>query len=426
MQRSQLAVKFALPFAANASAGDNAYPVSVTSLSGGRASLNDGFPPITFVPIASGGIPPWGEDMNGILYQSTAWLQALQADAAIPYDSAFQTVIGGYPQGAIVESAVYTGLKWISTVDNNPTNPDTGGANWLPWPFVFYAAGGGTVNALTATFPLPLAAIPIGSIIWVNPAGTSTSTTPTLAINAGAAVVITNPLGAPLASAAIVTGIPAQIMVGTAHALWLLNSQAGGGAAPSSGSQYFGTPSTSPFSIPSPILTIKGWGAGGGGGGFYGGEFNGGGGGSGGFGEVVLTGLTVGAVLSVIIGAGGGGGSGGNGAAGGLTQVTLAGSPLLYLTGGGGGGNSGGDASGNFGGTPGTSLYGTINITGQYGSPFYLTGGSSPGGGVGGVGTAGNPGLTSPYPASSPGGGGGGGNPGGSGMPGGILFTWGT
>ena len=425
MQRSQLAVKFALPFAANAGAGDNAYPIPVGSQTGGRASLNDGFPPPTFVPIASGGIPPWGEDMNGILYQSTAWLQSLQAGAAISYDSAFQTAIGGYPQGAIIESAVYVSLKWVSTTDNNTTNPDTGGAGWLNWPFVFYALDGGAVNALTATYPLPLAAIPIGTVIWVNPANTSTITTPSLAINGGAPVTLTTPLAAPLAGGALVQGIPAQIMVGAGHALWLLNSQAGG-VAPSSGSRYFGTPSTTPFTIPAPTMTLKGWGAGGGGGGFYNGEFNGGGGGGGGYGEVVLTGLTVGATLSVIIGVGGAGGSASNGSPGGITQVTLSGTPLLYLTGGGGGGNSGGDASGNFGGAGGTSLYGTINIIGQYGSPFYLTGGSSPGGGVGGVGTAGNPGLTSPYPASSPGGGGGGGLPGGAGMPGGILFTWGT
>ena len=434
MQRSQLAVKFALPFAANAGAGDNAYPIPVGSQTGGRASLNDGFPPPTFVPIASGGIPPWGEDMNGILYQSTAWLQSLQAGAAIPYDSAFQTAIGGYPQGAIIESAVYVSLKWVSTTDNNTTNPDTGGAGWLNWPFVFYALDGGAVNALTATYPLPLAAIPIGTIIWVNPAHTSTTTTPSLAINGGAPVTLTTPLAAPLAGGALVQGIPAQIMVGAGHALWLLNSQAGG-VAPSSGSRYFGTPSTTPFSIPSPTLTIKGWGAGGGGGGYSGGKFNAGSGGSGGFGEVVLTGLTVGAILSVVIGAGGSGGYDGgpgnpgsvDGNPGGLTQVTLAGSPLLYLTGGQGGGNDlpyPGDASGNYPGAGGGSLYGTLNITGQYG--VGQDGGSAPGGGKGGVATNGNSALPSTWPATAPGGGGASGNPGGAGMPGGILFTWGT
>jgi hypothetical protein len=46
----------------------------------------------------------------------------------IPWSASFP---GGYPRGAIVQSATVLGRFWVSTADNNTTNPDTGGANWL-------------------------------------------------------------------------------------------------------------------------------------------------------------------------------------------------------------------------------------------------------------------------------------------------------
>ena len=39
------------------------------------ASLNDGFPPLTAVPIAAGGCGPFQQDTNGILKQITHWSQ---------------------------------------------------------------------------------------------------------------------------------------------------------------------------------------------------------------------------------------------------------------------------------------------------------------------------------------------------------------
>lgn len=98
----------------------------------GAASFTDGFPPLNFSPVASGGIPPFGEDMNGILRIITTWLQWIQAGGPIPYDSTFQTAIGGYPSGAVVESVSFPGAYWQSTVDNNTGSPDSGAAGWQP------------------------------------------------------------------------------------------------------------------------------------------------------------------------------------------------------------------------------------------------------------------------------------------------------
>jgi hypothetical protein len=102
------------------------------------ASLNDGFPPLTFVPAAAGGCPPFGQDFNGILKQITQWSQWYQAGGPIFYDSAFaSSAANGYPNGAIIQSAIVPGDFWMSTADNNTTNPDAGGANWVPAPGQF-------------------------------------------------------------------------------------------------------------------------------------------------------------------------------------------------------------------------------------------------------------------------------------------------
>jgi hypothetical protein len=134
MQDSQIPAKFPIPFANSASSSyKRAIPTaSQIGVQNGAASLTDGFPPNCFIPIAAGGSWPFGMDVNGILNQSTAWHQWIQAGAPIFYDSTFQSAIGGYPFGAIVASVAYPQSWWFCTVNNNTTNPDTGGAGWIP------------------------------------------------------------------------------------------------------------------------------------------------------------------------------------------------------------------------------------------------------------------------------------------------------
>ena len=95
----------------------------------GAASYTDGFPPLCATPVASGGIPPSKADMNGILYGMSAVDVWMCAGGGFPYNSAFSTAIGGYPKGARVLMASGNGY-WVSTTDNNVTDPDTGGAGW--------------------------------------------------------------------------------------------------------------------------------------------------------------------------------------------------------------------------------------------------------------------------------------------------------
>ena len=95
------------------------------------ASLTDGWPPLTFIPASAGGCAPWGQDFNGILRQITQWSQWQGAGGPVFYDSGFSASIGGYPNNAVLRSASVPGCSWVSLVDNNTSDPDTGGANWL-------------------------------------------------------------------------------------------------------------------------------------------------------------------------------------------------------------------------------------------------------------------------------------------------------
>jgi hypothetical protein len=132
MQDSGIPAKFPIPWANSAGSGfiRTVPQASQIGHQNGAASLTDGFPPNCFIPIAGGGSWPWGQDFNGILNLITKWQQWNQAGGPISYDATFQTAIGGYPKGALVQSAAAPGVLWQSTVDNNTTNPDAAGAGW--------------------------------------------------------------------------------------------------------------------------------------------------------------------------------------------------------------------------------------------------------------------------------------------------------
>ncbi len=118
MQDSDIPDLFGVPFAQAAGIYKRVIPVpSQVGVQDGAASFTTGFVPLNFIPTDSGGVPPYGTDMNGILYNAD-----------------FSAAIGGYPKYAILNKVGATALWWISTVDNNTSDPDAGGANWSPFP----------------------------------------------------------------------------------------------------------------------------------------------------------------------------------------------------------------------------------------------------------------------------------------------------
>ncbi|HHO3520269.1 TPA: hypothetical protein ACRRH6_003528 [Klebsiella pneumoniae] len=135
MNLSNIPSRIAKLFAVNGN--KNTIPVDSTSstLSAGQATYDSGYPPLTMTAISAGGIPPSGQDMNGILYDITRKQQWRDAGGGFPFDATFATAIGGYPSGAIIPSSDFTGF-WQNTINNNSANPESSlVTGWLPQDF---------------------------------------------------------------------------------------------------------------------------------------------------------------------------------------------------------------------------------------------------------------------------------------------------
>lgn len=231
MLKSQIPTKFVEAFGANAAAG-MIRPIPTASQIGivnGAASLNDGFPPLTATPLASGGYPPAIQDFNGLLNQATAWDMWTAAAGVTPYDATFQTAIGGYPQGAVVYTATNTvpGRVWVSTADNNTTNPDTSGAGWLA-----LMLASDISSVITAPITYTSGTAQNGQFYFIDLAVLQTFTLPNPStISAGwrcQLQVAGSPSGFQTASAVVAAGggSTAMIYAGTSHTPFYL---AGGG-----------------------------------------------------------------------------------------------------------------------------------------------------------------------------------------------------
>lgn len=106
--------------------------ISVSSASP-QASYTDGFPPVTLLPIPSGGVPPDGKDFNGIFFDITTHTLWLNAGGQYLFDSALSTAIGGYPKGMVLQSNDNLS-SYISTVNSNTTDFNTTPSdNWVPY-----------------------------------------------------------------------------------------------------------------------------------------------------------------------------------------------------------------------------------------------------------------------------------------------------
>ncbi len=216
MQANQIPTKVDIAFARDA--GPTFIETSIPddpSGQPGRASMKLGFPPLNFDPIAGGGVPPWGRDFNGLLNAITKWIQWVNAGGVpLAYDAAFQAQISGYPAGAVVASITKPGHFWISSADNNASNPDAGGANWTLFPDVIvqkqegnYCAtdtgGSGTQYAI-ALYPVPTSYSAIVSApIRFIAAHANSVVAPTMNINGLGSLIIINSNGQPLGTAQI-------------------------------------------------------------------------------------------------------------------------------------------------------------------------------------------------------------------------------
>lgn len=127
--------KLVKAFAVNAGPAYITDPFPVTSQIGtspGRASLNDGFTPLNMTPLANGGIPMSGPDLNGALKLISGISAAVSAGQTFyPFDGTYAAAITGYAAGAVVRDASETYKFWISAIAANATDPATHPENWI-------------------------------------------------------------------------------------------------------------------------------------------------------------------------------------------------------------------------------------------------------------------------------------------------------
>lgn len=110
------------PFAAT---GDKEV-LATTDQPDGKVSLQAGWTPDYELASDNPNYRPVGRaEMNGILSEITESLGDLQLHGFPQWVA----VDGGWPKGAILRNAAGTGF-WLNGVDNNTTNPDSGGTNW--------------------------------------------------------------------------------------------------------------------------------------------------------------------------------------------------------------------------------------------------------------------------------------------------------
>ena len=97
-------------------------PESQAIPNSGRTSLDTGFPPECSKAIADGGVPPYGQDFNGILRQITANLEWYSRGGQFNWDST-----RSYSPPAIVG---YNGAFYLSVADSKGQTPAQSSAYW--------------------------------------------------------------------------------------------------------------------------------------------------------------------------------------------------------------------------------------------------------------------------------------------------------
>ena len=124
-----------LPFANNGQKND--IPLVAEGANSNKATLTDGFPPITMKPKDDGGLPPEGKDFNGILYLATSFYFAFQNGWLPTFEQSVSDAIGGYAKGAILwytagESRQALQSTKNDNTDNFNTDPSVIGTSWVP------------------------------------------------------------------------------------------------------------------------------------------------------------------------------------------------------------------------------------------------------------------------------------------------------
>lgn len=95
-----------------------------TSMESNQATWDQGFGQITMLPVSAGGLPPKGQDFNGILNQMCETIVHISKGGVFKFSVDYATAINGYPKGAILQSEDER-KYYQSLIDNNKVNFNT-------------------------------------------------------------------------------------------------------------------------------------------------------------------------------------------------------------------------------------------------------------------------------------------------------------
>ena len=94
------------------------------SMESNQATWDQGFGQITMLPVSAGGLPPKGQDFNGILNQMCETIVHISKGGVFKFSADYATAINGYPKGAILQSEDEK-KYYQSLIDNNKVNFNT-------------------------------------------------------------------------------------------------------------------------------------------------------------------------------------------------------------------------------------------------------------------------------------------------------------
>lgn len=228
MLTTALPARITVPFADAAAAGDKQLIPVVSPGVPGRASYTTGFPHETMIALSAGGTPPYGSDFNGLFNAISSGQRWASAGGFYPFDTAFSTAVGGYPKGCMLASAAFDGF-WVSQIDNNTANPDTGGAGWVRVTLQGgnFALDTGTANVYEAAYSPEIITLVDGLVVFFN-AGTSNTGASTFSPDGLTAKPILGAAHQPLEGGEIISGGDVQLIYISFIDSWVVLSSTGG------------------------------------------------------------------------------------------------------------------------------------------------------------------------------------------------------
>lgn len=132
------------PIASSAGGGFITNPIPDAPTGTNAASIQGGYPPIVMTSELAGGKPPLGQDENGFLFLLSGHAFFTQCGQLYQFSAPLAAAVTGYKLGAVLGMSDGTGA-WLNILDGNTSNPDTGGAGWVPG----YSYGNSTIVGLT-------------------------------------------------------------------------------------------------------------------------------------------------------------------------------------------------------------------------------------------------------------------------------------